>query len=143
MQRRLYAKHFELQFPDRASAPQFYMITRYTDNVFFDTVLISSRDRNFRKNVTYIYLEEAIDIARAKIKTAEVPRILKAWKSMLERLLLIEANYREVYTTEVESKEFRYKQPSVFFINQRKRNLLMKKLRRQEFLNKWREVYAV
>lgn len=119
------------------------MITRYTDNVFFDTVLVSSRDRNFRKNVTYIYLEEAIDIARVKIKTAEVPRILKAWKSMLERLLLIEANYREVYTTEVESKKFRYKQPSVFFINQRKRNLLVKKLRRQEFLNKWREVYAV
>jgi cytidylate kinase len=140
MKKKLYAKHFELNFPDKPSASQFYMISRYTDVYYADT-WVQSRLARYRKTVTYIYLEDAINIAKDKIKNADVPRILNAWKNMLERLKIIKDNYQELYTVHIENKEYKYSQPSELFIKKRHNSILHKQLRRQEFLNKWRKHY--
>ena len=140
MRKKLYAKHFELNFPNKISASQFYMISRYAD-VYYAATWVQGKLARYRKTVTYVYLEDAINVARDRIENADVPRILNAWKNMLERLEIIKDNYKELYTTLVDAKEYKYNKPSKFFIEARQKSILNKQLRRQEFLNKWRKHY--
>jgi len=134
--KKLYAKHFELNFPDRASASRFYMISKEL-GLHQITTLITSDNKRFRKPVNYVYLEEAIELANKKIKRAIVPRVKKAWINMLERLNYINDNYFEAYEETVEAKKYIYKEPNENFITRRALNYTLKKMRQQQFLKKW------
>ena len=138
--KKLYAKHFEILFPDRVSHAQFYMLSRYI-KAHSNITLTQSRFARFRKPVTYIYLEDAMSLAKQKLKDAKLPRIETAWKKMISRLDYIDNNYITLYEKTVEAKIHKYKPPSDYFIQRRNQYYTLKQLRQQEFLKKWRENY--